>query len=866
MRIAPLLVCLMTVATATPWLAGGAQAHPVDVIMEAEGFDARPAGSALSDGAASGGVAWGFTSAGNISTAWNGDHAGTYTITVWARGTANAGFAAPEMTVFDDGRAIGHSRVGPTYARYSVNETVAQASHRLTVALTDVDAGSGQTLVVDKAEVFLALVSSSGDPLPQWFEGESFPSRSGSGALVASDGASGGAAWALSGNASIKQTFATTGGLQYYRVWISARADASGGDVGKLVLRVNGAIVHSWYRVSPEWAAYEDTVALYGGNHTISITFTNDENAAAPSRTVDVDAARVSKTAPVRPLGASVRYEAETFPTRLGSGTVQRDPTASAGSRWKQAGNGTIMMSYAPGTAGKVTFSIIAKGEPALGTWPELKLRIDNVTRVRWNASTWLYKSYNYSTTLTASAHVIEIASYTAYRSSTQNRTLYVDALDITSEGDPFVLPPPQPGASDWAFLGRDASNGRVNLNEATLTRANVGALAPVWNFHTPRAVTGSPVLVDGHVYLGDWGGTVYRVNATTGAQEWNRSLGHGFLASTPLVAEGRVFIGTGNGELAALDAANGSVLWVLPLDSFNATRAYGAPMYSGGKIYIGVSSDQESNFYTATPDFRGSVLRVDAATGHIDWRFYTVPPGFTGAATWSAPALDVGTGTLYYDTGNAYTTPAHERTNSIVALNATTGTFLWSHQAIANDTWTANDPDGPDADFGAGPLLWRDAAGRKLVGAGNKAGDFYALDAATGALVWNVTAGISGERFLGAMASAFGRQFGTIVSEGRLVSLNGTTGRVAWVSTLSDRCFAGVAIANGIAFTGTIDGAIWAIHTGNGTILWRGSIPNATAAGVYGAPTVGEGMVLVPYEQWTYGWGPGGVAAFRPT
>src|SRR5581483_6945398 len=127
-----------------------------------------------------------------------------------------------------------------------------------------------------------------------------------------------------------------------------------------------------------------------GGNHTLSLTFTDDVGAAGPGRALHADAVSIAKTAPVRPLGPAARVQAETFPARLGWGYSQRDPTASGGARWKQAGNGSIIMTYAPAGPGNVTFTITAKGEPALGAWPELKLRIDNATRIRWNASSWL--------------------------------------------------------------------------------------------------------------------------------------------------------------------------------------------------------------------------------------------------------------------------------------------------------------------------------------------------------------------------------------------------------------------------------------------------------------------------------------------
>jgi glucose dehydrogenase len=58
-------------------------------------------------------------------------------------------------------------------------------------------------------------------------------------------------------------------------------------------------------------------------------------------------------------------------------------------------------------------------------------------------------------------------------------------------------------------------------------------------------------------------------------------------------------------------------------------------------------------------PTFRGSVEAIDARTGRILWKAYTVSRGYTGGAVWgSQPVIDRKRGLLYVGVGNNYSSP----------------------------------------------------------------------------------------------------------------------------------------------------------------------------------------------------------------
>ena len=58
--------------------------------------------------------------------------------------------------------------------------------------------------------------------------------------------------------------------------------------------------------------------------------------------------------------------------------------------------------------------------------------------------------------------------------------------------------------------------------------------------------------------------------------------------------------------------------------------------------VYIGAASNEELLARFGVPlTFRGFFMALNLATGHVKWKTFMTPPGFTGAAVWgSAPAV----------------------------------------------------------------------------------------------------------------------------------------------------------------------------------------------------------------------------------
>src|SRR5262245_39887544 len=110
-----------------------------------------------------------------------------------------------------------------------------------------------------------------------------------------------------------------------------------------------------------------------------------------------------------------------------------------------------------------------------------------------------------------------------------------------------------------WPFPNHDTQNSRTNPAETQISPDNVASLTPRWHIDGLSAVTGTPVVVDGVVYFGDWSGVFHAVRTSDGSEIWQRQLGSAIRPSA-LVAGDRGYAAESNGQLAALKRDTGHV------------------------------------------------------------------------------------------------------------------------------------------------------------------------------------------------------------------------------------------------------------------------------------------------------------------
>jgi len=357
---------------------------------------------------------------------------------------------------------------------------------------------------------------------------------------------------------------------------------------------------------------------------------------------------------------------------------------------------------------------------------------------------------------------------------------------------------------ASWSSAGQNISNSRSQPLETEITAGNVAQLAPKWVFTTHGDVSATPTVDGGVVYFPDSGGYLNAVNAKTGELVWQQQISaydgapRSHSRVSPAIYRQEIIVGdiTGHGggaHILAISRSTGKLLWSTQVDSHLAAIITANPVVAGGKVIVGVSSSEEGRAESAKYPcctFRGSVVALNAETGQMLWKTYTVPPndgpctsddpatgcGYSGGAVWDTPAIDPAANAVYVGTGNNYTAPdeanqcqkeavEHETSDaactaptdyfdSVIALNLKTGAIKWGHKVEGWDAWNlaciteklgstwCPSIESPDFDFGgAGPNLLK-VNGKTLVGVGQKSGVYWAFNPTNGKIVWNTLVG----------------------------------------------------------------------------------------------------------------------------
>lgn len=334
----------------------------------------------------------------------------------------------------------------------------------------------------------------------------------------------------------------------------------------------------------------------------------------------------------------------------------------------------------------------------------------------------------------------------------------------------------PAAGSQDWPLLGRNADMQHNSPLQA-INDKNVANLGLAWSAEMPTkdGMVGNPLVVDGVVYQSaprtqvfandlKTGKLLWKFEAPvkmpdeTGVPRWAYNVNRGVAVSGD-----HVFYASADCRLYAINRKSGALAWsVEACDASQETGWYAmtmAPRIGGGMVFVG-------NACGDSGIGRGHVDAFDEKTGKPVWRFYTVPddpakgkqktPELERAVkTWGKDwhSKTNGCGSVW--DGMTYDAKLHQLyiavdgpapwiptlrgkgagdelyTNSVVALDASTGKYLWHYKQTPNDGWNYS----PNA-----PLMLAElpigGSSRRVVMTAPKNGFFYVLDAKTGKFI----------------------------------------------------------------------------------------------------------------------------------
>jgi alcohol dehydrogenase (cytochrome c) len=325
-------------------------------------------------------------------------------------------------------------------------------------------------------------------------------------------------------------------------------------------------------------------------------------------------------------------------------------------------------------------------------------------------------------------------------------------AADVTPER--LLNPDKEP--QNW-LMNHRSYDGQRYSPLARITKDNVKGLrlayaVPLAGTHSVDFIEATPLAEDGFLYITDSWGVLYKIDATAGnvgrivwqmdpKQERvmaNRGAAFwGNLVISPASVPARVI---------ATDKNTGKVVWETNVSDAERITITGAPLPIKDKIVIGASGGDGGA--------RDWMAALDAATGKLLWRKYTIPaPGEPGSETWKDKnnAWQTGggavwvTGTYDPDTnqtlwgvGNpvpmmdARARPGDNLyTNSVISWDPDNGKMNWYFQYTPGDMWDFDE-------VGTHILFERTVNGerRKLLTHSARNGFVYTMERASGAMV----------------------------------------------------------------------------------------------------------------------------------
>jgi alcohol dehydrogenase (cytochrome c) len=267
------------------------------------------------------------------------------------------------------------------------------------------------------------------------------------------------------------------------------------------------------------------------------------------------------------------------------------------------------------------------------------------------------------------------------------------------------------------------------------------------------ESVEATPLVENGFLYITDGWGVLYKIDGTSGDVGrivWRMDPKQEKKANNRGAALwGNLVISPANwpARIIATDKETGKVVWETNV-SFGVAplRITAAPLAIKDKIIIGASGGDSG--------VRDWVASLDAATGKILWRKFTIPaPGEPGSETWKDTnnAWQTGGGAVWvtgtYDpdtnqtiwgTGNpvpmfdpTYRPGDNLYTNSAISWDPESGGMNWYFQYTPGDLWDYDE-------VGTHILIDSEVAGqpRKLVTHSARNGHLYTMDRHNGQII----------------------------------------------------------------------------------------------------------------------------------
>ena len=463
------------------------------------------------------------------------------------------------------------------------------------------------------------------------------------------------------------------------------------------------------------------------------------------------------------------------------------------------------------------------------------------------------------------------------------------------------ALPPDAAAFSQqWPAFNLDLANTRATT-ASRIDSTNVASLKPTWRFKlTGEGAFGTfastPIVLGRTIFLQDLASNVYALDRSTGAVEWKHLFKRPSVGPNGVAYGYDKLFGATDTSAFALDPTNGHLLWSRKLTRNAKEGIDMAPAVFNDTVLVSTIPGNAKSFYAGNGD--GIVYALDAQTGKTKWTFNTISDGAmlwgnakvnSGGGLWYPPAIDA-SGRVFLAVANPAPFPGTKKypngtsrpgpdlySDSLVALDGSTGRLLWYRQVVSHDVRDYDLQDSPV--IATIPL---NGVPTEVVFAAGKMGRVYAFTAADGKQLWQRPVGTHlndtgllparketlvlpgalggvetpmaydghslyvpvvnlGFSYTASSSKPAGKT-GLAGGTGELVALSPATGSVQWRRRFQSSVYGAATVSNDVVFTSTLNGKIYALSTRDGSTLWSAQAP----AGVNGFAAIDGDNLLV--------------------
>ena len=321
--------------------------------------------------------------------------------------------------------------------------------------------------------------------------------------------------------------------------------------------------------------------------------------------------------------------------------------------------------------------------------------------------------------------------------------------------------------------------------------------------------------MVNGVVYVGSTDKNIYAIGALNGSLIWKFTTLDA-VESSPAVANGMVYTGGDDGYVYCLNALTGALIWKTFVNG-DLPFTYGdivlksSPVVSGGIVYVG--------------SLDGYLYALNANNGNIVWQAKT-----NGPIECSPAVFD----------GAVYFTSEEPTSGALYKVDATTGAVIWKQELPYVSVFTGGDE-----------MLGSPSVADGMVFTSSNVRDYYAINANTGAFIWNFTDPEAIEYIYCSPIYVNGDLF--IIDKFNIACLNAANGNTLWSFFTGDELYISPTYADGKIYDVTSQRDIYILNANdNGTKLATYATPSSS----WSTPTIANGLLYVGCNDWNvYGF-----------